>query len=107
MNGFLVLLCHNMDDLPVFLTDNEDAAMKFASELDAEPSQTIRQVFNTDCSTPNCVKVVLFVGGKPVGVRYVKGFDACLAAMDCDEMLAEREEEGEDTDSSSPEGEAM
>lgn len=79
MNGYLVLLCHDMDDLPVFLTDDEDAAMAFAEALPGEPGNILRSVFQTDCSTPNCVKVVLFINGQPIGVRIVKNFDECAA----------------------------
>lgn len=57
---YLVMLTHDMDDLPVKLFDNETAAFDFANGLDGEPGEHIRKVFQTDCSTPNCVSVVEF-----------------------------------------------
>jgi hypothetical protein len=74
MNGFLVLLCHGMDDLPIRLCAKEVDAMAYAEKVRPMPNKAIREVFNTDCSSPNCVKVVRFVDGKPVSVRIVKTF---------------------------------
>jgi hypothetical protein len=75
MNGFLVLLVHTMDDLPIGLFMSDSAAMSFANEIDEMPTEKIRKVYGTDCSTPNCVKIVQFDCGEPVAVRVVRTFD--------------------------------
>lgn len=74
MNGFLVLLVHTMDDLPVYFADKEVDAMVFAKNLLPDPPEAVRLVFNTDCSTPVCVKVVRFSNGMPQSVEVVKDF---------------------------------
>lgn len=74
MNGFLVLLCHTMDDLPISLHSDKEKAMKAALDCWDLPSVEIERVYRTDCSTPVCVKVVEFYRGKPVYCEVVKDF---------------------------------
>ncbi len=74
MNGFLVELCHGMDDLPVGLFRSESGAMNFAATLGPMPTAAIRKVFSTDASTPICVNITEFVKGVPVATRRVKDF---------------------------------
>lgn len=66
MNGYLVLLHHTMDDLPVRLVSDKAEAVRIAKQLDFEPSPEIRDVYYTDCSTPVCITVVEFRHGEPV-----------------------------------------
>jgi len=69
MNGYLVLLQHGMDDLPVALFAGRDDALLECGRIaggDGMPTEEIRQVYNTDCSTPVQVCVVEFENGKPV-----------------------------------------
>lgn len=75
MNGFLVLLCHTMDDLPVALRGTRDKAMALVNDLGPMPSEYIRKVFGTDCSTPSCIKIVEFHNGVPVKCEVVREFD--------------------------------
>jgi len=75
MNGYLVLLCHTMDDLPVRFFATHFAACRFAQSLSGEPDKAIRDLFNTDCSTPVCVKVVEFRDGAPLAMDLVKEFE--------------------------------
>lgn len=75
MNAYLVLLVHSMDDLPVGLFATERAAVRFAESLKPKPTSAVRRMFQTDCSTPLCVKVVPFVKGRPRGFAIVKDFD--------------------------------
>lgn len=72
MDGYLVWLRHTMDDLPIGLfphtAKGKAEACIFAGETKPMPTAKIRKVLGVDCSTPVCVSVVEFVGGKPVGV---------------------------------------
>ena len=74
MDGYLVLLVHEMDDVPVGLFENLDGARTFADQLDPMPTPNVRMVFHTDCSTPVCVKVVSFKAGAPDAVVYTRDF---------------------------------
>lgn len=78
---YLVMLVHHMDDLPVFLTTDRDEAIERASQMDEMPSFEIRELFNTDCSTPVCVKIVTFSQGVPVAVNVVKEFNDDTASV--------------------------
>jgi len=60
MNGFLVVLRHTMDDLPVALFDNWEAALEYAMAIKGMPCNWDREVFNTDCSTPCAVAIATF-----------------------------------------------
>ena len=75
MNGFLVVLRHSMDDIPLLLTDNEDEAMRFAESVNDSDGKTEKQVLSLDSSTPVCVCVWIFVSGHLVGSRLVKSFE--------------------------------
>lgn len=75
MNGFLVLLSHTMDDLPIGLFRTVKEAIEFADAASFDPTPEQREVFNTDCSTPCCINVVQFVDGKPVGSAYMRLFE--------------------------------
>ena len=71
MNCFLVLLRHTMDDLPVAVYDNKKDALFEAKRiagdnLNGMPTEAIRKVYSTDCSTPCVVCVVEFREGKPI-----------------------------------------
>jgi hypothetical protein len=72
---YLVLLVHTMDDLPVYLCDNLNAAWDFANALKPNPTKKMRDVFDTDCNTPVCVKIVAFVGNVPVESAMIVSFD--------------------------------
>ena len=76
INGYLVLLRHTMDDLPLrFFGENEYAkAKQFARSRGEMPTPHIRAVYNTDCSTPVGVDVVRFSNGVPVDVEMVVDF---------------------------------
>ena len=72
---YLVLLRHEMDDLPVKLCCTRSHAKEIAKNLDAMPTDQIRAVFKTDCSTPVNVVVVEFDDdGDPVAVLEAKVF---------------------------------
>lgn len=75
MNGWLVVLSHTMDDLPVRLCATREEALIYAKKLNPMPSKRLCKVFQTDCSTPVAVEVVEFKDGVPVLAFMVKGFD--------------------------------
>lgn len=68
MNAYLVLLIHEMDDLPLRLFADRDEAVAFAKNVQEMPSDEIRELYRTDCSTPVGVRIVKFVGGIPIQV---------------------------------------
>jgi hypothetical protein len=75
MNGFLVLLCHTMDDLPIRFCMDRDEAIHIAHSAGEMPTPVIRTVFKSDASTPVCVKIVTFIEGLPTACEVVKHFD--------------------------------
>jgi hypothetical protein len=76
MNGYLVMLVHMMDDLPIALFKSPNDAGDYAREVQEMPTDKIIKIFNTDCRTPICVKIVQFSDGFPVDVTIIKDFDA-------------------------------
>ena len=66
-SGYLVVLRHTMDDLPLAFITDESEAILFAGKVKPMPTEKIRKVFQTDCSTPICVAVWQFIDGLPVG----------------------------------------
>lgn len=69
MNGFLVLLCHTMDDIPVRLCETEAEAMRVAEGLDWDKDPTpelLKAVDAPACSTPVNIRCVEFRDGVPV-----------------------------------------
>jgi len=76
MNGFLVELVQTMDELPIRLCKTKAEAIRIAKRTAGKPTQKIREVFNTDASTPICVAVTAFRNGRPIKTEVVKSFDA-------------------------------
>jgi len=74
MNGFLVELCHAMDDLPIRLCKTLKEAQRVAKATKPMPTDAIRRVFGVNCSTPFSVDIVQFVDGKPVACHSCKDF---------------------------------
>lgn len=74
MNGFLVLLCCLMDDIPVGLFPTQEEAMEFGRSLDEYPSENVEETFGIDLSEAVCVKSVEFRNGVPFGFKEVKTF---------------------------------
>jgi len=77
MNGFLLLLVHEMDDVPIGLYCTRAAcvdATKYRSIADGLTHQE-REVAQTDESTPLGFVMVEFVGGKPTRRTVLKWKD--------------------------------
>ena len=76
MNGYLVQLCHTMDDFPVYFSPHLMAAQDFAANLDeGRLSRKMGKLFGIDATTPVCVKIVTFEKGKPVKVELVRDLE--------------------------------
>lgn len=75
MNGFLVVVRCGMDDLPVRLIADEEAAMSYASAVPAADVALVKKTLVLDTSVFHGTGVVLFVNGQPVGYRHVLDFD--------------------------------
>lgn len=63
MSTYLVMLHHEMDDLPLAIFSSYDDAKSFADNVEAMPDDRTVSILDADCSTPNCVSVVTFVDG--------------------------------------------
>lgn len=75
MSIYLVLLRHDMDDLPVYMTFDREEAMDVARTLDWEPDQRVLEVFGIQSRTPNRIDVVRFEGGRPVELICVRDYE--------------------------------
>jgi hypothetical protein len=74
MNGHLVIVRTNLDDIPVRLCQTREEADDYANGMDDAAVLTVTRgenVFNVDASTFNGVWVVEFVGGEPASSRLV------------------------------------
>jgi hypothetical protein len=77
MNGFLVLIRHTLDDLPVglFRTEKEATTFALTCDIDVETKRTAK-LMSLDATTPICVAIVSFVDETPT---------ACDIVRDCEE----------------------
>ena len=73
MTLYLVRLRHTMDDLPLFVCDDLDAAIEFAERHSwRATSEQMEACKMNGMSTPISIDVVEFVGGLPVRVVFVR-----------------------------------
>lgn len=73
---YLVNLCHSMDDVPMGLFENVDAAFEYAKALDwTVPPEMYQRLELPTCSTPVCVTVTTFRGGVPISRVVVRDFE--------------------------------
>jgi len=75
MNGYLVLIRANMDDLPAGLFETEAEAHKFCDELDVRDIERTKEVMGVDTSQFVAVDVVRFVNGRPVDLVWNRKLD--------------------------------
>ncbi len=76
MNGFLVMLRHSMDDLPLFLTGDREEAMDFARKVTEDSGEHEKEVLRLDASTPISAQVYEFKDGKLCEMVEVVDFTA-------------------------------
>ena len=74
MNGYLVLLRHALDDIPVRLFARHRMAVKFAKSLGWWPSRKITKMF-PDCDYPIAIDIVKFRDGKPVECESIREYE--------------------------------
>jgi len=74
LDGYLVVLRHTMDDIPLLLTSDEQEAIDFAKTVGPDYGEREKITLNTDCGTPVIVAIYPFLDGKLVGMREVKDF---------------------------------
>lgn len=74
MNGYLVLLRHCMDDIPVGLYANEKDAEEAAMRHGWDATHEEQGVLELDCDTPCNISIVRFMGGRPVKLRIVRHY---------------------------------
>jgi hypothetical protein len=72
---YLVVLRHTMDDLPLAIFGNRKKAEVFAKRARPMPSNKVRNIYLTDCSTPVGVDIYVFVGGAIKNAFRVKDFE--------------------------------
>ncbi|MGN6547032.1 MAG: hypothetical protein ACTHK7_18395 [Aureliella sp.] len=78
---YLVTLSHGMDDMPMRLCDDRDAALKVARSLPWQPTQTYLKRLNlADVSTPCCITITTFRDGKPIKREIVREYESELEA---------------------------
>jgi hypothetical protein len=71
MDGFLVVMRHGSDDLPLLLTDRNVEAYQFAAAVTADDGRDEMAILKLD-ATPICVCIYTFVDGKLVECETVK-----------------------------------
>lgn len=76
---FLVLLSHSMDDIPLRLFDDGQAAMEFTIGITADTP--VPAYWPCDCGTPDSVSVIEFHDGIPVERHYAKNLTAGEAVV--------------------------
>jgi hypothetical protein len=73
MNGFLVVMRFNCDDIPLLLTSDEDEAMRFAEAVTEDDAKQAIQVLDLEVTMPPaCVCVWAFTSGTLIRNRKVK-----------------------------------
>ncbi len=73
---YLVNLCHSMDDIPMRMFADVDAAFEYAKLIDWEvPDEMYKRLELPACSTPVCVTVTTFCNGVPMSRVVVRSFD--------------------------------
>lgn len=76
MNGFLLVYCTSIDDLPValFATLAEAQSAAASAGLDGL-RDAATDLLDRDSADPVCVRVIEFAGGLPVHDHYVRDLD--------------------------------
>jgi len=74
MNGYLVLLRHSCDDLPVGLFEDYTEARRFARRLKPYPTRAVIGALMVECCTPCNVSIITFACGEPTECEIVKEF---------------------------------
>lgn len=76
MNGYLVVLRHSIDDLPLMLLPTHEEAMAAAQLVQPNDGENVKQMLSIDARTPICVWVYSFADGLVTAAELVKEFAA-------------------------------
>lgn len=74
MDGYLVMLRHHEDDLPLLLTGDIREAMQFAKRVTEEDGGNEKAILKLDSSTPVSVQLYEFSSGRLARVTAIKSF---------------------------------
>jgi hypothetical protein len=74
MNAYLVVLRFPLDDLPLFLTDDEAKAREFAKDVVPEDGEDEKRILSLDTSEPCNVSIWRFEDGRLVESELVTDF---------------------------------
>lgn len=77
MNGYLLLLVHEMDDCPIGLYFTREGCLYAAKNRDISQGLYLEEaeILETDASTPVGLMMIEFVGGVPVKREVLKWVD--------------------------------
>lgn len=80
LTGYLVLCRHCMDDIPLIMVDDREAAVKYANLVDENnPLLTNPAYWSNDASTPLNISIVDFVDGLPTKIELIRSFNEELS----------------------------
>lgn len=79
MNGYLVVLRHGFDDLPLFLTESEAQAITVANGTLEDDGAHIKKMLSIDCDTAASVYIYEFKNGCMSAARKIKDFETATA----------------------------
>ena len=72
---YLVVLNHDLDDMPIRLFTNMDDAIQFADALPWSPPQNVLKLFSLpDDSIPCVITIIRFLNGIPVNRFFIRDF---------------------------------
>jgi hypothetical protein len=72
MNGFVLMLRHTLDDMPVGLFQTYRDALIAAENRDWDLTANEEDIFAFDATTPNNMAVIEFKDGAPVKMTIVR-----------------------------------
>ena len=75
MNGYLVVLRHHLDDLPLLLTSALTEAREVAAAVTEEDGANEKKLLSIDASTPSCVGIYHFTHGRLTKWERVNDFE--------------------------------
>ena len=74
--AYLVVLSHGMDDMPIRLLADRDAAFELANKIDWEPPEHVMRLLELpDCNPPCVICVYTFRDGEPISRVIVRCYD--------------------------------
>jgi hypothetical protein len=72
MTGFLVIVRHDLDDLPIRLLEDLETAKEFAESCDEHCGDGVADLLGLDATTPQALWIYEFQAGCLVNVQKVK-----------------------------------